>query len=214
MKDHYSILELSPAASLDDIKRSYRRLAQRYHPDKSGSDPESLLLFAAIKEAYETLTQPERRADYLQQRWYARSQGQPMSTEVTTPSNLLRNLLDADRRLARIDTHRTDYYTLLNGLEQLLNEQGLELLKSNTDTAINNEIVLTGLRIASRLPYPHSITWLQRLQQVPTSPELHQHILRYQKRTHRQAWWEKRAPYFVFAAATLICLLFVLLSDH
>lgn len=137
-----------------------------------------------------------------------------MSTEVTTPSTLLRNLLDADRRLTHIDTHRTDYDTLLNGLEQLLDEQGLELLKSNTDTAINNEIVLTGLRIASRLPYPYSNAWLQRLQHVPTTPELLQHILRYQKRTHRQAWWEKKVPYFVFAAATLICLLFVLLSDH
>lgn len=214
MKDHYSILELSPAASLDDIKRSYRRLAQRYHPDKSGSDPESLLLFAAIKEAYETLTQPERRANYLQQRWYARSQGQSMSIEATTPANLLRNLLDADRRLARIDAHRTDYYTLLSGLEQLLDEQRLELLENNPDAGINNEIVLTGLRIAYRLPYPHSIAWLQRLQHIPATPELRQHILRYQKRTHRQAWWEKRAPWFVFAAAALICLLFVLLSDH
>ncbi|MFT3677081.1 MAG: J domain-containing protein [Chitinophagaceae bacterium] len=208
------MLELSPAASLDDIKRSYRRLAQRYHPDKSGSDPEALLHFAAIKEAYETLTQPGKRADYMEQRWYARSQGQSMNTEVSTASNLLRSLLDADRRLTRIDTHRTDYYLLLNGLEQLLDEPRLELLQKNNDTGINNEVVLTGLRIASRLPYPHSIAWLHRLQYIPATPELRQHILRFQKRTHRRAWWEKRMPYFVFAAAALICLLFVLLSDH
>lgn len=214
LKDHYSILELSPSASIDDIKRSYRRLAQRYHPDKSGSDPEALLHFAAIKEAYETLTQPDKRADYLQQRWYARSQGQTINAEVTTPSNLLRNLLDADRHLARIDTHRTDYHILLTGLQQLLDQQHVELLQQTNDSDINNEVVLTGLRIASRLPYPHNIAWLQRVQSVPATSELHQHILRYQKRAHRQAWWEKRIPYFVFAAAALICLLFVVLSDH
>lgn len=199
---------------MDDIKRAYRRLAQRYHPDKSGTDPDALIHFAAIKEAYETLTQPEKRADYMQQRWYARSQGESMTGTVATPANLLRSLLNADRQLTQVDTHRTNYHLLLQNLLPLLDAANLDLLKQNKDAAINNEMVLAGLRIANRLPYPHSITWLQSLKKISTTPELRRHIEQQQQRIQRRAWWEKRKPLIMLAAAAILCLLFMLLSHH
>lgn len=52
MVDYYAILELSPDATVDEVKRSYRRLARKYHPDVNPS-PDAQERFIAITEAYE-----------------------------------------------------------------------------------------------------------------------------------------------------------------
>lgn len=63
MKDYYAILGLSPSASESEIKRAFRQLAIRYHPDKNPS-PEARPLFHDINEAYDVLGDPEKRALY------------------------------------------------------------------------------------------------------------------------------------------------------
>lgn len=60
---HYEALGIERNASVDDIKKAYRKLAMRYHPDRQGGDPEK---FKEINQAHETLTDPERRARYDQ----------------------------------------------------------------------------------------------------------------------------------------------------
>jgi curved DNA-binding protein len=62
-KDYYAILGVPRDASQDDIKRAYRKLARKYHPDVSKeSDAEER--FKAVGEAYEVLKDPEKRAAY------------------------------------------------------------------------------------------------------------------------------------------------------
>jgi len=58
--DYYSFLELTSTATSNEIKRAYRRLALKHHPDKGG-DPEK---FKALSEAYEILMEEETRASY------------------------------------------------------------------------------------------------------------------------------------------------------
>jgi DnaJ-class molecular chaperone len=65
MKSYYSLLELQPGASDDDIKKAYRRLAMKYHPDRTQNNKAAEELFKLIKEAYEHLTDPKYR--YVQQ---------------------------------------------------------------------------------------------------------------------------------------------------
>ena len=62
--DFYLILGLERAATLGDIKRAYKRLARRYHPDINPGDRTAALQFRQIAEAYETLSDPERRRRY------------------------------------------------------------------------------------------------------------------------------------------------------
>ena len=62
--DLYSLLGLSPAASAADIRRAYRRLARRYHPDINPGDKAAETLYRRISEAYETLVDPDRRRSY------------------------------------------------------------------------------------------------------------------------------------------------------
>ena len=62
--NYYAILGIAAGASLADIKRAYRRLARRHHPGVNPGDRESEALYERISEAYETLTDPERRRQY------------------------------------------------------------------------------------------------------------------------------------------------------
>lgn len=62
--DLYVILGVERSASASDLKRAYRRLARKYHPDINPGDRETEAVFRRVTEAYETLVDPERRRDY------------------------------------------------------------------------------------------------------------------------------------------------------
>jgi molecular chaperone DnaJ len=61
----YAILGVAPNASDDDIKKVYRSLAMRYHPDRN-SAPGAEARFKAVTKAYEILSEPAKRAEYDQ----------------------------------------------------------------------------------------------------------------------------------------------------
>ncbi len=63
-KDYYEILGVPRDASLEDIKKAYRRLAKQYHPDINKNDPQANEKFKEINEAYEVLSDPQKRAQY------------------------------------------------------------------------------------------------------------------------------------------------------
>jgi DnaJ-class molecular chaperone len=60
----YNILEVSPNASIDDIKKSYKKLAFQYHPDKNKDNKEAEIKFKEISNAYSVLSNPESRQKY------------------------------------------------------------------------------------------------------------------------------------------------------
>ena len=63
-RDYYDVLGVARDAAADDIKKAYRRLAMKYHPDRSQGDPDSETKFKEAKEAYEVLTDRDKRATY------------------------------------------------------------------------------------------------------------------------------------------------------
>ncbi|MGY5852408.1 MAG: molecular chaperone DnaJ [Candidatus Thorarchaeota archaeon] len=62
--DFYELLGVSRSATQDDIKRAYRQLAKKHHPDRNPDDPNSEEILKRINEAYDVLSDPEKRAQY------------------------------------------------------------------------------------------------------------------------------------------------------
>ena len=61
-KDYYAVLGLEKGASDDEIKRAFRKLAIKYHPDKNQGNKEAEEKFKDINEAYQVLSDPEKKA--------------------------------------------------------------------------------------------------------------------------------------------------------
>src|ERR687896_657240 len=74
-KDFYKILGVDKAASKDQIKKAYRKLAQKYHPDANKGDATAEQRFKEISEAHAVLSNDEKRREYDQLRTFVESGG-------------------------------------------------------------------------------------------------------------------------------------------
>src|SRR5271154_5467649 len=63
-RDYYEVLEVTRTASSEEIKKSYRRLAVKFHPDKNPGDPNAEERFKELGEAYDVLMDDQKRAAY------------------------------------------------------------------------------------------------------------------------------------------------------
>ena len=65
-RDYYEVLEVTKEATVEEIKKAYRKKAIQYHPDKNPGDKEAEEKFKEAAEAYDVLSNPDKRARYDQ----------------------------------------------------------------------------------------------------------------------------------------------------
>jgi DnaJ-class molecular chaperone len=94
MRDYYDVLGVSPDAGAAEIKRAYRQLARRYHPDISGEDRAGT--FLEVSRAYEVLRDPERRRSY-DARLLSRGRADWLADEVAIDFPSVSSVLDRMR---------------------------------------------------------------------------------------------------------------------
>lgn len=212
VKDYYAILEVSPAATRDEIKQAYRKLALRFHPDKTENDPYTNARFQEIKEAYEVLTTPARKQEYLNQRWYEKSQGRKQKVIVVTPDYLLQEAIALDRQLAHADRHRMNREALLQRLLELLNDDTIQKMAAFQDTGTIDEAAMLILKSGRLLPAASLAQITARIHQLPISNSLQQslpNIVHTQRRSERL---ERLTPWMALLAVLLVCLFLFLLQ--
>lgn len=213
LKDYYSILELSPAASLDEIKSAYRKLAHLYHPDKKGNDPYAAAFFAEIKEAYETLSNPTKKDIYLQQHWYAKSTNQKSNQEAITPVSVLKKMLELDKYVNKLDVHRMDKKGLHNYLLDIFSNETIEKLNAFNEPDMNASIVEAVLRSSRYLDWPEARSVSVQLLRLNTNQTIIQNTNKHIENARREYYWNKFSPWIMLLIVLVFCLVIILISD-
>ena len=95
MRDYYEVLGVAPDAGAAEIKRAYRQLARRYHPDISGEDRASA--FLEVARAFEVLGDPQRRRSYDQALTASGRQNDWLTDEVAIDFPSVSSVLDRMR---------------------------------------------------------------------------------------------------------------------
>jgi molecular chaperone DnaJ len=206
LKDHYTTLGLHPSASMDEIKRAYRRLALELHPDKKGDDPYAAARFAAVKEAYETLTDPLKKAWYLQERWYAQSTGRLSTKQIITPVTILKQLLELDKYTSTLDTHRMNTEGLYEYMREILSDETIQTVNSFKEPAINKEIILAALKSGQLLNYPLAVSLTAQLKKLNSDEPAAESIRHFIRQRQQANYWEKKRVWIILIIAIILCL--------
>lgn len=109
MKNYYALLGLETNASKVDVKKNYRKLVTKFHPDKNNA-PDAASKFIAITEAYEILSDKKRRAHYDLMRWETSKRKQNIEQDFTVvkpPQESLRTKRRKAQQKRGLEFHRT-----------------------------------------------------------------------------------------------------------
>lgn len=208
MKDYYAILELPPSATVPEIRKAYRRLAHQWHPDKNPGDAHAAAWFAEVKEAYEVLTHPRRRDKWLQQRWYEQSLGRRKAEQTVTPEGIIRQSLELERHVSRLDHFRMDREGLRDYLLEFLSDDTLEKLSAFADRSAEREIVRILLKCLHPLPLHLAAPVILRLRRLAGNDAAALvEIEQSQLNLNRRHAGEQQRPWVILLVTALLCLL-------
>ena len=208
-KDYYMILGVSPQATPDEIRRSYRRLAMAYHPDKQGDDKVALAHFREIQEAYETLRDPVKKEAYLQERWYEKSMGgKPSESLPLTPANILKEVISLERYIAIHDPFRMDKSALMAQLQRILSDDAVDMLTCEGEPDLLNNIGRLLLKCGKSFSLPEAEALASTLYRIyPDVHPLRAACDRYLSGKKNEERWRKWKFPVLLLATLLLCLI-------
>jgi curved DNA-binding protein CbpA len=206
LKDYYQILQIQPHSTLAEIKQAFRRLAMTYHPDKNPNDKYAEVQFNEIKEAYEVLTNPAKKENYLQQRWYNQSIGKRRTAEAITPVSILKLVLELEQYVSKLDVHRMNKEGLSDYIDQLLSTDTIENLKQFNEPEINRQIITSTLSAMQPLSMKFLGKLPERLGTLADDETSVLQIKNFLKNRKRAFLWEQYKVAVIILFTIFICL--------
>lgn len=213
LKDYYSILEIETSATQAEIKKAFRKLAHQYHPDKNEHDTYASTQFAEVKEAYEVLSNPAKKGYYLQQRWYNQSTGQRKTQDIITPVTVLKQLLELERYISKLDVFRMDKEGLHDYISNLISDTNIKKLNSFNDTAINEEIINNLLACLRPLPFHFVLSLHKQLIKINVSANSSKKISDWIANREKIHQRDKYKIWVILWVVAAICLLIFFLGS-
>jgi predicted ester cyclase len=208
LKDYYAILEVSPTATVPEIKQAYRKLVMVYHPDKNNEDLYALSRFNEIKEAYEVLMNPGKKELYLQERWLKKAGGQKIGEELITAPGILKKSLELNKQVAAMDAYRMNYAGMAARITDLINDHVIEQLIVQNETDVQSSIIRTLLNTTKPFPYKDTHEVCKQLRKLAKQqPQLLHQIEQSLQQKKKRERWSKFNGLFIFLLTILLCLL-------
>jgi molecular chaperone DnaJ len=134
--DYYAVLNLPQNATIEEVRRAYRKKVMDCHPDLFPGDQDKLRLFDAVKEAYETLANPQKKEMYLQERWRRKANGQSLEGKFFSSVEYLKQCLSLNRQLASMDAYRISEQQIVQQLNALLTQEKIKVLLEAKDPTL------------------------------------------------------------------------------
>jgi len=207
LKDYYQILRIQPHSTLAEIKQAFRRLALVYHPDKNPNDKYAEAQFNEIKEAYEVLTNPVKKENYLQQRWYNQSIGKRRTAKTITPVSILKLVLELEQYVSRLDVHRMNREGLSGYIDELLSTGTIENLKQFNEPEINKQIITSTLSAMQPLSMRFLGKLPERLGTLADDETSMLQIKNFLKNRKRAFLWEQYKVALIILFTIFICMI-------
>jgi curved DNA-binding protein CbpA len=206
LKNYYAVLGVPHAATAEEIRNAFRKLAKTYHPDVAPDNPFAEAHFKEIQEAYETLSDPERRTRYDEDLWLRGLTNRSRNAVAITPDWLVSEAEKLRRHMSMIDSYRMNHLALKEYVESLLSDEHLSVLRDAPD---RREHILEALFISvAKLRLPLLRALEPRLQLLADGHnDTRTRIQTFIHLRQREADWDRRRPWIVLGIAILICLL-------
>jgi molecular chaperone DnaJ len=206
IKDYYTTLEITPLATALQIKKAFRRLALLHHPDKNLGNAVSAALFREIQEAYEVLSDPQKRETYNYKRWYNRTIKEDFVKEALTPADILNECIRLNRYLQSVNALRVDYDGLSLHIRSILSNKNIAILLEYNAAEVNTSIVQKMIIPAAILPFRYIESIATLLFRIAGSNEmLTAEIAIFVVRQKQKESWNKYKPVLVLAITLVIC---------
>lgn len=205
LKDYYKILELDTTATEQEVKKAYRRLAMKYHPDTNNGDVLADSHFHEVKEAYDVLGNHNIRLKYDEERWLAGMTQRAAEKQVVTPMWILEEAIKLNNHMATVDVYRMNHESLKHYLLELLKDEHIALLQAEAESSLKESLVDMLLQGTKGLKYVCMQPIAGRLEMIAdenTSIKITAAVAA----RKREAAWAKRQPY-VIALITFIIVL-------
>lgn len=207
LKDYYKILEIAPEATVQEVKKAYRAMAFKYHPDTAPGDAFAAGYFHDVQEAYGVLGDEHRRRQYDNDRWLAGMADRARKKEQVSPMWILQETIKLNNHMATVDVYRMNHRALHDYILQLLDTGHMAMLTRHEEPAVNEGIVNMLLQATRGLKHIYMHPVADRLHAIAGADTALQRAVRTAiKARERQARWEKRMP-FIIGLVTLLLVL-------
>ena len=206
---------MPPSATPQDVKKAYRQLALKYHPDRNPENQEAESSFKEVQEAYEVLSHPEKRSAYNQRRWYRHHTARATATEeVITPVLLYKKSLKLHQYIRTLDTaflNRKALYQYIH--DYLLGEKFMQVLQETNEASINQQIIAELLQVSKILPYEKAKSICARLQ-LMAGKDAHASAMidAFVKQRKVYNYWEKYQQLVILLITLAMCWLIYVVS--
>jgi hypothetical protein len=213
LKDHYKTLGIAANAGLSDVKKAYRTLAHKYHPDKNPDNNYSASHFREIQEAYKVLGDERSRKQYDEERYFAGLSGQKEPAKLS-PEWILTQAKKLRTHMSTLDSYTMNHRAVSEYVLLLLSDSHIAVLQYDHELQVNRQIIEEVIAAIKRLDYRYYPAIVGRLTTVAgTDNTMHQAIALADEERRKRMRGDKYLPLIIVIITLVLCLLMYLYSS-